>query len=340
MTTTQVEFQVIDGWEKTPDDAKLKHEDVAAVAVDSQDRVYLHTRNGDRVMVFEPDGKFIGAWGDGVFGNAHGITIGPDDSLYCTDNKDHVVRKFTPEGKLLMTFGTPGQKSDTGYDTTGKPKTHHNETVVRAAGPFNTVCNTAIAPNGDVFVADGYGNARVHHFKPDGSLVKSWGEVGTGNGQFHLPHGIALANDGRVIICDRENDRLQFFSPEGAFLYEWTDVQRPTAAAVSPDGLIYVSELWRPANEAGQGSFTHGYADYDQPGRVSVYDNSGNVVSRFGASSTDRAAPGNFVAPHGLCLDHAGNLYVAEVTGTYGIRAKRTGPETADHQIQKFARSK
>ena len=123
MTTTQVEFQVIDGWEKTPDDAKLKHEDVAAVAVDSQDRVYLHTRNGDRVMVFEPDGKFIGAWGDGVFGNAHGITIGPDDSLYCTDNKDHVVRKFTPEGKLLMTFGTPGQNSDTGYDTTGKPKT-------------------------------------------------------------------------------------------------------------------------------------------------------------------------------------------------------------------------
>ena len=104
-----------------------------------------------------------------------------------------------------------------------------------------------------------------------------------------------------------------------------------------PD-LCLQSSGGRP--EAGQGSFTHGYADYDQPGRVSVYDNSGNVVSRFGASSTDRAAPGNFVAPHGLCLDHAGNLYVAEVTGTYGIRAKRTGPETADHQIQKFARSK
>ncbi|HLF78958.1 MAG TPA: peptidyl-alpha-hydroxyglycine alpha-amidating lyase family protein [Dehalococcoidia bacterium] len=337
MTTTQLQFQVIEGWEKAPTEPNLKHEDVAAVAVDSQDRVYLHTRHGDRVMVYDEDGKFLGAWGDGVFGNAHGITIGPDDSVYCTDNRDHVIRKFTLDGKPLMTFGTPGAKSDTGYDTSGKPKIHHNETVARSAGPFNSVCNTAIAPNGDLFVADGYGNARVHHFKPDGTLVRSWGTPGTAAGEFHLPHGIALDNDGNVIVADRENDRLQFFNAEGKYLYEWNDVQRPTAVTVGPDGLIYVSELWRPS-EPGQGSFVHGYVDYDQPGRVSVFDSSGAVVARWGASSTDRAAPGNFVAPHGICLDHKGNLYVSEVTGTYGVRLKRTGPETADHQIQKFTR--
>src|SRR3954470_3827033 len=134
MATYTVQFQVVDGWEKAPTADELTHQDVAAVGVDSQDNVYLHTRYGDRVMVYDKDGNFLRAWGDGVFGNAHGITIGPDDSVYCVDNKDHVVRKFTTDGELLQTLGTPGVASDTGYHTTGKPAVHHNETVVRAAG--------------------------------------------------------------------------------------------------------------------------------------------------------------------------------------------------------------
>lgn len=338
MTTSTVQFQVVENWEKAPADPHLAHRDVAAVGVDSRDRVYLHTRHGDRVMVYDRDGNFLAAWGDGVFGNAHGITIGPDDSVYCVDNRDHVVRKFTPDGELLMTLGTPGVASDTGYDPRRpNPRIHHNETVERAAGPFNSCTNLAIAPNGDLYIADGYGNARVHRFASDGTLLQSWGQPGTGPGEFHLPHGIWVAADGRVLVCDRENDRIQFFSPEGEYLEEWTDVQRPCAVTIDREGLIYVAELWRPV-EPGQGSFVHGLATEDLPGRVSVFDPSGAVVARWGASTTARCAPGNFIAPHGICLDSEGNLYVAEVTYTFGVRPRRVGEECAGHQIQKFVR--
>jgi DNA-binding beta-propeller fold protein YncE len=338
VTTTSIRFEVIPDWEKVPSDPNLQHEDVASVATDSQNRVYLHTRHGDRVSVYDKDGNFLNAWGDGVFGNAHGITIGPDDSVYCTDNRDHVIRKFTLDGKHLQTLGS-GKPSDTGWERRNSEPTkiHHNEFVARAAGPFHACCNMSIAPNGELYVADGYGNARVHRFTPGGELIQSWGEVGTGKGQFHLVHGIVVTRDGKVVVCDRENDRLQIFTLDGQYLDMWTDVQRPCSVAEGKDGLLYVAELWRPV-EPGQGSFVHGYGTEDLPGRVSVYDPKGNLVARWGASTTDRAAAGNFIAPHGLCLDSEDNLYVGEVTGTYAVRAKRMGPEVAWHQVQKFRR--
>lgn len=337
MTTGTLQFQVVEDWEKAP--AEYPHRDVAAVATDSQDRVYLHTRYSDRVMVYEPDGTFLYAWGDGVFNNAHGITIGPDDAVYCTDNRDHVVRKFTTDGKLLLTLGTPGVASDTGYapQRGGAAKIHHNETIQRVAGPFNCCTNMAVAPDGDLFVADGYGNARVHRYSPDGRLLHSWGEIGTGPGEFHLPHGIWVLRDGRVVVADRENDRLQFFTPDGEYLTEWTDIQRPCAVCEDRDGLLYVAELWRPV-EAGQGSFVHGLATVDMPGRVTVFGPEGDILARWGADSDNRGAPGNFIAPHGICVDSTGAVYVAEVAGTFGVSAGRVGPECADHQIQKFVR--
>lgn len=345
MAIDKVVFELIPDWIQTPTDPRLQHEDVAAVACDSRDNVYLHTRKVDHCSVYTESGKFIGAWGDGLFGNAHGVTIGKDDVLYSTDNHHSVVRKFDLEGKLLHTIGKERVVSDTGYGqhppgwVKGTPaKIHHNETVVRAAGPFNSCCNTAIARNGDLYVADGYGNARIHHFKADGTLVNSWGEVGSGPGQFHLPHGIAIDNDDNVIVCDRENDRLQFFDAKGRYLTMWTDVLRPTHAVVDKDGLIYVTELWRPV-EPGQGSFVHGYADHDQPGRVTVFRGDGKIVARFGDDSKNRTAPGNFIAPHGIALDSRGNLYVSEVSMTFGFHAKRIARDLCmNHQIQKFAR--
>jgi len=338
MAIESVRFELIPHWEQCPKGPAYEHEDVAAVACDSHDRVYLHTRHGDRVSVYHEDGKFVGTWGDGVFNNAHGITIA-DDMVYATDNADSVIRKFDIEGNLKMTLGSPGVTSDTGYGQRRGPyEVHHNETVARAAGPFNSCCNTAISRNGDIFVADGYGNARIHHFSPEGKLLNSWGEVGTEPGQFHLPHGLALDNDENVIVCDRENDRLQFFDRKGRFLYLWTDILRPTHAVVDKEGLIYVTELWRPM-ETGQGSFVHGYPDTDLPGRVTVFRKDGRIVARFGDDSARRAEPGNFIAPHGIALDSRGNLYVSEVSGTFGARTKRMPWElTRNHQIQKFAR--
>jgi hypothetical protein len=338
MTTQTIEFELVEDWEQKPDD--IQHKDVAAVAVDSQGRVYLHTRHDDQTLVYDGDGNFIQAWGLGVFGNAHGITIGPDDSVWCVDNRDHVVRKFTTDGELLQTLGTPGVASETGYGRRtgdGPAKIHHNETIQQVAGPFNSCTNIAIAPNGELYVADGYGNARVHRFTAEGELIQSWGEIGTEPGEFHLPHGIWVDRESHVIVADRENDRLQFFNADGEYLDMWTDVLRPTQVIADDDGYVYVSELWRPC-EPGQGSFVHGLATEDMPGRVSVFDASGRVVARWGADSDNRCAPGNFIAPHDLTLDGEGNLYVAEVAGTFGVSLGRVGPECADHQIQKFRR--
>ncbi|MEZ6060610.1 MAG: hypothetical protein R3C19_09630 [Planctomycetaceae bacterium] len=167
--------------------------EVTAAATDSNNRVYVFNRGIHPVIIFSPDGDFLSSWGEGVFARAHGITIGPDDSVYCVDDLDHTVKKFSPDGRLLLTLGTSGRSSDTGATTVDY------RTIQRAGPPFNFPTNLAISPNGDLFVADGYGNARIHRFTADGRLVLSWGEAGDEPGQFHVPHGIAVDAAGRCV---------------------------------------------------------------------------------------------------------------------------------------------
>ena len=339
MAITSARFELVPDWEQCPPGDDYAHQDVAGVACDAEDRVYLHTRKGERVMVYAEDGSFLKKWGDGVFNRAHGITI-HDGLVYCTDDMDSVIRVFDLDGNFQWMLGEPKVTTDTGYGSIKgrKAQIHHNEFVERSAGPFNCCCNVCIAQNRDLFVADGYGNARIHHFSPKGELLNSWGDVGTGPGEFHLPNVIALDNQENVIVCDRENDRLQFFDRSGTYLAMWTDVLRPTDVTVDKDGLIYVSELWRPL-EAGQGSFTHGFAGHDLPGRVSVFNPEGAIVARWGADSDRRGAPGNFIAPHALAVDSKGSLYVAEVSMSFGAGFGRIAADQCiNHQIQKFAR--
>ncbi len=318
-----LKYELAEGWEQLPEG--WEHPDVAGVAVDSNDRVYVFTRSEHSVIVYERDGTFVGSWGEGMFTpRTHGITIGPDDSIYLTDDGDHTVRRFTPDGKQIQVFGTSGQPSDTGYTGTVDSITH-------GGVPFNRPTNLSIGPNGDLYVSDGYGNARVHRFSPDGELLQSWGEPGTGPGEFKTPHGIWALTDSRVLVADRENDRIQVFSPSGEYLGEWTDVQRPTAIYQAADGLVYVSELWW---RVGQHSYRHGPIERDQPGRVSVFDADGRVLARWGGP--ERCAPGNFCAPHGIYVDSRGDIYVGEVTYTF---AGRSGLVPADcHTLQKFVR--
>ena len=242
----------------------FSHRDVAGVAVDHNDRVYLATRVRSCIFVDERDGTFVKTWGEGMFSDRlHGLTIHPDGTLFVVDDAGHSVRHFTVDGMELAPIGPTGKPSDTGYDGTNVAS------VQRSAGPYNRPTNIAVAPNGDLYVSDGYGNARVHHFSPDGKLIRSWGEPGTGPGQFKISHGICVLPDGRVLVCDRENDRIQVFTPEGKFLAEWSDVQRPTHLVQGPDGLLYVAELWWR-----KGLTTPKGADItsDRYGRLSILD--------------------------------------------------------------------
>ena len=321
-TSVTPTYRAVTGWEQLP--PGYSHPDVAAVAVDSKSRVYLFCRAEHPVMIYERDGRFLGSWGEGVFSmRTHGITIGPDDSVYCVDDAGHSVRKFTPDGKLLMTLGgNDGRPSDSGYDGTNLT------TVTRGAPPFNRPTNLAVAPDGDLYVSDGYGNARVHRFSATGKLVASWGEPGTGPGEFMLPHGIAVDRNGDVFVCDRESDRIQVFNRDGKYLRAITEVQRPTQIVIAR-GRMYVSELgWR----AGQRSFRSGPIERDLPSRVSVLDANGNVLARIGGP--DSCAPGSFCAAHGIAVDPNGDIYVAEVTWTIGGKAGLVPPDC--HTIQKL----
>jgi DNA-binding beta-propeller fold protein YncE len=317
-------YEVAEGWEQLPEG--WKHRDVVGVAVDSKDRVYVFTRDEHPVIVYERDGRFVGSWGEGQFTpRTHGITIGPDDTVYCVDDGDHSVRVFTTDGQQLMVLGNPGQPSDTGYTGTV-------DSIERAAGPFNRPTNLSVAPNGELYVSDGYGNARVHRYSKDGALLQSWGQPGGGPGQFRTPHGIWVMPDGRVLVADRENDRVQVFSPTGEYLTEWLDVQRPTQI-YERDGLVYVSELWW---RKGQKSYRHGPITEDQYGGFSVYDGDGRLLSR--ARGTEPCASGSFCAPHGIYADSHGDVYVGEVTWTF---AAQHGAVPADcHTFQKFVRAR
>ena len=321
-------YDVLTDWERLP--PGHHHADVAGVDVDADDRVYLLTRDENRVFVYDRDGTNLATWGEGIFTTPHGLTVAPDGTVYCVDCGDHTVRRFSRDGTLLQTIGTPGVATDTGYRRGGKPVVHNVETVARPAGPFNGCTNLTVAPNGDLYVADGYGNCRVHHFTADGDLITSWGEVGVGPGEFHLPHGICATPDGRILVGDRENDRIQVFDLGGTYVTSWTDVQRPTDLAVDGDGLVYVSELWRPR---GTASFTRGTTPVDLPGRVTVFDPAGTVVARWGE-------PGDFIAPHTIAVDSRGDVYVGEVTGTFGVKAGRVPASLGHHQLQKFVRAK
>lgn len=326
-------FEVVEGWEQLPDG--YSHPDVADVGVDSTGRVYLFCRSEHPVLVYERDGRFVRSWGEGLFTmRAHGITMAPDDTIWLTDDGDHTVRRFTRDGDLLATIGTSGRASDTGYD--GKTLA----SVARGGPPFNRPTNLAVAPSGDLYVSDGYGNARVHHFSARGELRRSWGESGSGPGEFRLPHGVAVHRDGRVFVCDRENDRIQIFSPEGEFLEQWTDVQRPTKLVFDGPRLAIVAELcWRD----GMRSFRSGPITGHHPSRIAVLDPHGRVLARLGDhgpidetwGAGDPCRAGNFCAPHGLALDPNGDLYVAEVTWTIGASKGLVPPGC--HTIQKFA---
>lgn len=300
-------YRVIEGWEQLP--AGFAHKDVSDVAVDSLDRVHLLTRSESRVITYARDGSFIRSWGEGTFSaRPHGITIGPDDTVYIVDEGNNTVGVYNIDGEPKSAIGVGGRAADTGVDHSLADLHDRIGSIRRAAGPFNKPTKLAVAPNGDLYVSDGYGNARVHHFDAQGNLLGSWGEPGTGPGQFHLPHSVLVTPEGRVLVADRENERIQVFTLGGAFLTEWRGFHRP-AGLCFRDGFIYVTELSR---RPGYRSWTTDEIDQVDPARLTVLDLDGEILARWGGEPS--CAPSNFAAPHGVAVDSFGDIYIAEVT--------------------------
>lgn len=262
-------YEVVEGWGYS--EGSQLNGMITGVHVDSRDRVYAFRRRpSPAVLVYNHEGHFITAWGEGIFSEPHAIWVDAKDHVYCTDREDHTVRQFTAEGKLLMTLGTPHQPGAPGI-------------------PFNQPTKAVVAPSGEVFVADGYGQCRIHRFSPDGKLLLSWGEPGQGPGQFNLPHSLVVDQQNRVIVVDRENHRIQLFDLNGNFLSMWTGLKQPMDISIASDNTIFIAEA-------------------DQ--RISIFSPTGELLARWGEKGD---APGRFISfLHSICLDSQGNLYIAD----------------------------
>ena len=282
-------YEVAVDWETLP--PGYSWSDAAAVAVDSRDRVYVFNRGDHPMIVFDSDGTFLDSWGEGLFSRAHGLTLGPDDTLYCSDDGDHTVRQCTLDGKVLMTIGVLSEPAE--------PYSGH---------PFNRCTDVAIDPtSGDLYVSDGYNNAKVHKYSPDGKLLFSWGSPGTDPGEFNIVHNIATDKDGYVYVADRENHRVQVFDRNGRFETQWNNLHRPCALFISAEQHVYVGEL-------GWGMKVNRNHPNIGP-RITVLDTNGELLARIGHFGYGLDV-GQFMAPHGIALDSKGDMYVGEVAWT------------------------
>jgi DNA-binding beta-propeller fold protein YncE len=301
------------------------HVDAVGVSTDSLGNVYVLANvwvpvpdhELPCILVYDRGGTFLRSWGAGVLtAFAHGLTVAPDDTLYCVDDGNHCVYQFSSIGELLLTIGAPGVPSNPDYDHTIDIKRLEHATAITpstiksdGSPPFTHPTNLAVAPNGDLYVADGRGNCRVHRFSPAGELIQSWGRRGIGPGEFNHVHGIIVDGSGNVLVADRDNDRIQFFTSDGEFLTEWTHVQRPSNIIIDPaDRFVIAEATWF----AGKHSMRLGEITRTKLGRISILDADGTVLARSAAVE----ATGLSFGPHDLALDPFGILYVAAVTHT------------------------
>jgi DNA-binding beta-propeller fold protein YncE len=283
-------FEVDEGWGRLPDGMRAGV--VTGVVADSQGRVYLCQQQQDPpVLVFDRNGNFLDSWGTGYVVEPHTMYIGPDDVIYLADRGAHVAMKLSVSGEVLLEVGNRGQPSDTGcFEDEG--------VVLRAGGPFNRPTRLSPSPSGDLYASDGYRNCRVHRFSADGQFIASWGRPGgDGPGAFFSPHCLWVDHEGLIYVCDRKNNRIQIFDPEGEFVAQWTNVQLPTDLHIGQDGLFYLAE--RESGEATENLLT-------------VRDSQGSVLANW---TTPRS--------HQIWPDAHGDIYL--VSGGATDAAKGLG---------------
>ncbi len=288
-------FEPVENWPQIPH--PLNFLEATSVAVDSINNVYVFNRGSNPIMIFNKDGKFIDTWGEGKFIRPHSIFIDDEDFLYLVDDGGHCIHKVTTNGEFIFTLGTPGFPAPW-----------------QEGGMFNRPTDLTIDLEKNLYVSDGYGNSRIHKFDYLGNHIMSWGEPGSEPGQFSLPHNIAFHQKGFLIVCDRENFRVQFFDTDGNFVRQ-IHLHRPQAICLGKgdfSGKLIISEA---------GSASLNQINVPNLGNlVKIIDLNGKEISRFG-DSIGGELPNQFISPHGIIQDHEGNIYVAEVSYTaYGSK--------------------
>ena len=264
-------FKVQENWEQLP--AGWSFGWIPAVAVNSRDQVFVYSRSEHPLVIFDREGNFVNSWGDEVLKDAHGIFIDANDTVFCVEREIHCMHKFNSAGELQMTLGTPDQPGAEGE-------------------PFNLPTDIAFDSKGFMYISDGYGNNRLHKFTAAGEWVKSWGELGDGPGQFNLPHCVRVDRHDRVLVADRNNNRIQFFDTEGNYLQEWTGFAEPDTIFIDRNDIVYVADLG---------------------GWVRILTLAGEKLSEWGRGIRSDV-PGEFRGcPHGIWADSQGDLYVSEV---------------------------
>jgi sugar lactone lactonase YvrE len=187
----------------------------------------------DPIMKFDASGKLAKSFGGGMINYPHGLYVDRDDNVWVSDGramnngKGHTVMKFNQEGKLLMTLGKPGVAGNT-------------------PDLFSEPSDILVAPNGDIFVADGHGgpqgNNRIVKFDKTGKFIKEWGKKGWQPGEFNVPHNLAMDSEGRLFVADRGNNRIQAFDQDGKFLLEWRQFGRPSGLFIDKNDTLYVAD--------------------------------------------------------------------------------------------------
>ena len=251
---------------------------VSAVATDSAGRVYVFHRGqkADPLIVFDAKGQYLRSWGKGMFGNPHAVRVDKQGHIWAIDAGDHQVMEFTSDGQLLLTLGIKG-RAGTDERT------------------FNRPTDIAFAPTGEFYVSDGYGNSRVVKFSREGKYLLAWGKPGTGPGEFHLPHSVAVDSKGTVYVSDRENNRIQIFNPNGKFLRAWTHLGATQNIFMTP-----ADELWIITHRNNIENIT-----YDTlAGRIMRIDlATGKIVGSM-------ESPG-----HWINVSAAGEIFIGSLTG-------------------------
>ena len=292
-------YEALHDWGELP--ADIKYGNTHGVVEDSQGHIYVHhtvnatSESADSMVVFDENGKFVKSWGKEFKGGAHGLHIqkeGSTEFLYLCDTARGIVMKATLNGEAVFTLGYPDESAAYQPGSDGKK-------------PKYSPTNLAIAPNGDLFVGDGYGSSYINQYNRKGEYIRTFGGKGKEAGKLDCPHGIIVDRRGAtpiLTVADRGNARIQRFTLDGAHLDFVGGTNLPCHFNFFKNGDAVVPDLGA---------------------RVTLLDQHNRVIAHLGDDSAspwrdtrklsrDRFTPGKFVAPHGACFDHKGNIFVVE----------------------------